>query len=270
MRSTRQSVVQLSVGMAVLLAFLAALPAAAVASPAVITGSGDGTATATSSNPDAGKNVAFQGVFRGSPVTVGTYQGRIQLPGFIRNGRETGNMNIVGRQGSLALQLVGSQPVPGPDLVAGTHEFVWVITGATGAYQGLQGSGTVTFTFVPVPTPSPNPMVEQYYQHVQFGPQDCTTITQADSGKTFTLHGDSCAVLQLTNSLNWTEPQVSGTAVQLVPVTFAQDPGYREWDIARVAPGEATITSTGSPICTPGQVCPAFVVLFQVHIVVTN
>jgi hypothetical protein len=56
----------------------------------------------------------------------------------------------------------------------------------------------------------------------------------------------------------------------IVPITFAQDPGYREWDIARVAPGESTITSTGSPICTPGQVCPTFVVLFQVHVVVTD
>ncbi|HKN50719.1 MAG TPA: hypothetical protein VJ010_10885 [Actinomycetota bacterium] len=52
----------------------------------------------------------------------------------------------------------------------------------------------------------------------------------------------------------------------LVPIPAPE--GDQSWQIVAVHPGEATITSLGRPICTPGQICPDFVVLFQVHIVV--
>ena len=93
----------------------------------------------------------------------------------------------------------------------------------------------------------------------------CFLITQADNGKTFDTPIPSCDVLQLSG-LRWSTPTVDGDAVLLVPIPSVQ--GAQSWQIIAVQPGEATITSLGRPICTPGQVCPDFIVLFQVHIVV--
>jgi hypothetical protein len=60
--------------------------------PVLITGSGEGTAHGDDHHPDAGTRVDFQGAFHGSPIASGTEPGAIQLPGFSRNGQETGNM----------------------------------------------------------------------------------------------------------------------------------------------------------------------------------
>ena len=93
----------------------------------------------------------------------------------------------------------------------------------------------------------------------------CFVITQADNGKTFDTPIPSCDILQLSG-LRWSTPTVDGDAVFLVPIPAPY--GDQSWQIVAEQPGEATITSLGRPICTPGQVCPDFVVLFRVHIVV--
>ena len=93
----------------------------------------------------------------------------------------------------------------------------------------------------------------------------CFVITQADNGKTFDTPIPSCDILQLSG-LRWSTPTVDGDAVFLVPIPAPY--GDQSWQIVAVQPGEATISSLGRPICTPGQVCPDFIVLFQVHIVV--
>jgi hypothetical protein len=93
----------------------------------------------------------------------------------------------------------------------------------------------------------------------------CFVITQADNGKTFDTPIPSCDILQLSG-LRWSTPTVDGDAVSLVPIPAPY--GDQSWQILAEQPGEATITSWGRPMCTPGQVCPDFIVLFRVHIVV--
>jgi hypothetical protein len=93
----------------------------------------------------------------------------------------------------------------------------------------------------------------------------CFVITQADNGKTFDTPIPSCDILQLSG-LSWSTPTVDGDSVRLVPIPAPY--GYQSWQIVAEQPGESTISSLGRPICLPGQVCPDFIVLFQVHIVV--
>jgi hypothetical protein len=93
----------------------------------------------------------------------------------------------------------------------------------------------------------------------------CFVITQADNGKTFDTPIPSCDILQLSG-LRWSTPSVDGDAISLVPIPAPY--GDQSWQIVAEQPGEATITSLGRPICTPGQPCPDLIVLFRVHIVV--
>jgi hypothetical protein len=96
----------------------------------------------------------------------------------------------------------------------------------------------------------------------------CFVITQADSGKTFTTGIPSCDVLELDNGLHWSEPAVSSDAISLKPL-FSPI-GVQSWDIVANHPGKATITAFGRPVCLPDQVCPLFIVRFQVTIIVVR
>jgi hypothetical protein len=97
----------------------------------------------------------------------------------------------------------------------------------------------------------------------------CTIITQADSGKTFYMGLQSCDLLELTDTggIHWDTPTVDGDSIHLVPLPIATLVAGQFWRIVADHPGESTITSLGRPICTT-PVCPQFVVLFQVKIVV--
>ena len=58
--------------------------------------------------------------------------------------------------------------------------------------------------------------------------------------------GDS-ATLRLSNRWRWSEPRVSTNAVELTPVEYFVDPGFREWTIDARTSGRATIRSVGKP-----------------------
>ncbi|GAC1363118.1 MAG: hypothetical protein NVSMB32_04360 [Actinomycetota bacterium] len=99
-------------------------------------------------------------------------------------------------------------------------------------------------------------------------PPAATIITQADGNKTFTLKRGSTAELRLAH-LSWTTPRVTGAAITLVPLAFLRDPGYQAWHITGLSPGQATIQSTGAPMCLPGAACPNYRQLVTITIVVT-
>ncbi len=75
-------------------------------------------------------------------------------------------------------------------------------------------------------------------------------ITQRSSGKTFHLAKGESATLRLSNRWHWSTPRVSTDAVELVPVEYFVDPGFREWTIVARARGRATIRSLGKPSCS--------------------
>jgi hypothetical protein len=91
------------------------------------------------------------------------------------------------------------------------------------------------------------------------------TITEADSGESFTLTSETS--LRLSGTYEWSEPRVRGDAVQLVRVDYVQDPGFVEWTVAPVQPGTATIAARGSPACPAQRPCPP-PLRFQIEITV--
>ena len=81
-------------------------------------------------------------------------------------------------------------------------------------------------------------------------------ITQAASGKTFHLAKGRSMTLRLTNRWRWSEPHPSSSAVELTPVEYLVDPGFREWTIDARHTGRATIRATGTAACTPCALAP--------------
>jgi hypothetical protein len=75
-------------------------------------------------------------------------------------------------------------------------------------------------------------------------------ITQAASGKTVHLAKGESATLRLSNRWHWSEPDVSSTQVELTPVEYLVDPGFREWTIDARKRGRVTIRSLGRPNCS--------------------
>ncbi len=74
-------------------------------------------------------------------------------------------------------------------------------------------------------------------------------ITQAASGNVLRLAKGQSATLRLSNRWRWSEPRVSSSAVELTPVEYFVDPGFREWTIDARRTGRATIRSIGKPNC---------------------
>jgi hypothetical protein len=75
-------------------------------------------------------------------------------------------------------------------------------------------------------------------------------ITQAASGKTVRVAKGENAILRLSNRWHWSEPRVSSDAVELTPVDYLADPGFREWTIQPRKRGRATIRALGRPNCS--------------------
>src|SRR5438552_4726039 len=89
-------------------------------------------------------------------------------------------------------------------------------------------------------------------------------ITQADTGKTFTLPSGSVAALRLVGTFRSSAPQATPAIVALAPEPLPTGAGYEAWKITATGHGTAVIESTGSPVCPPGHVCAQYVVLFRV------
>jgi hypothetical protein len=90
-------------------------------------------------------------------------------------------------------------------------------------------------------------------------------ITQASSGRTFRIAQGATMKLRLTNRWSWSEPRASSKAIELTPVEYLVDPGFREWTIDAQHRGRVTIRAVGRPKCTR---CALAVRRFAVTIVV--
>ena len=75
-------------------------------------------------------------------------------------------------------------------------------------------------------------------------------ITQADTGKTFRLKRGGEMTLRLSNRWHWTDPRLSSKGIELTPVEYFVDPGFREWVIRGRARGTVSIRAYGKPNCT--------------------
>src|SRR4051794_2059577 len=85
-------------------------------------------------------------------------------------------------------------------------------------------------------------------------------LTQASSGTTVRLAKGESAILRLSNRWQWGEPRVSSGAVELTPVEYFVNPGFREWTIDARKRGRATIRAFGRPDCSAcGRVTRHFV-----------
>jgi hypothetical protein len=96
------------------------------------------------------------------------------------------------------------------------------------------------------------------------------TITEVDSGESFTLSAGSETRLRLSGEYVWSEPTVRGDAVELARVDYFQYPGFSEWAILAVQPGTATIAARGTPACAGQDRCPGAPLRFQVPITVVR
>jgi hypothetical protein len=95
------------------------------------------------------------------------------------------------------------------------------------------------------------------------------TITEVDSGESFTLTPGSETRLRLSGQYVWSEPTVRGDAVELARVDYFQDPGFSEWTVLAVQPGTATIAARGTPACAGQEPCGGAPLRFQLEITVT-
>jgi hypothetical protein len=105
-----------------------------------------GSYTIVPSIPDTGTHYDLSG--SGSIDGLGqvTATGELHSTGFILNGHATGTLTLQNANGAVTLQLVGpSQPgfAPLP------NHFDYTIVSATGAYTGMQGSGTIDLHLQP-------------------------------------------------------------------------------------------------------------------------
>jgi hypothetical protein len=71
-------------------------------------------------------------------------------------------------------------------------------------------------------------------------------ITQGASGKTFSLAKGESVTLRLSNRWRWSEPHATSDVVELTPVEYFVDPGFREWTIDAQRAGRVTLSATGT------------------------
>jgi len=98
------------------------------------------------------------------------------------------------------------------------------------------------------------------------------TLTAADNGGTFGLAVGATMIVRLgEEGLVWSDLAHAGDAVTVHERLFLLDPGYREWEVTGVKPGQSVLSAAGDPPCrneTPPCAAPSQ--LFEATIVVTS
>lgn len=91
-------------------------------------------------------------------------------------------------------------------------------------------------------------------------------ITEADDGRAISLAVGDEVPLQLDSAWFWDQPSVDGDAVELVQVDYFTDPGFMEWIVTAVRPGDAVVSATGEPNCDDESRCPPTAVRLAFHV----
>src|SRR5713101_2503470 len=71
-------------------------------------------------------------------------------------------------------------------------------------------------------------------------------VTEVDGGRCVKLAVGGSAELRLTENYRWSAPQLSGDAVELIPIAFLRDPGYSAWEIRGMRSGTSAISASGA------------------------
>ena len=132
------------------------------------------------------------------------------------------------------------------------------------------GTGTVVGTVVTAPPPTTPPPHPTTTSAPLPGQGRTVTVTEADSGKSYTLHRGDHLVVQLQgNSYEWTEPASSNDAV--LHRTSGSSGTTATATFSATGDGKADVTSTGDAPCrksTPPCMVPSR--LFQVSVTVVG
>jgi hypothetical protein len=91
-------------------------------------------------------------------------------------------------------------------------------------------------------------------------------ITETDDGARIPLAVGSEIPWRLSSEWDWDQPVADGYPVELVPVDYLVDPGYREWLVVGASPGTAVLSVRGTGACGDPQACPDRVVTLTVDV----
>jgi predicted secreted protein len=81
-------------------------------------------------------------------------------------------------------------------------------------------------------------------------------VTEADNGRLINLTVGAEVRLRLESSWAWDQPAADGDAVAFTQVEYFADPGFTEWIVTAVQPGDAAVTASGAPNCSDESRCP--------------
>jgi hypothetical protein len=110
-------------------------------------------------------------------------------------------------------------------------------------------------------TPGVTPSIPQF--DVTVSEKDTAVKMRAGQTLEVVLHANP-------NMDNWTLPRSSDETV-LAPIVNPAATAARGVTLEAfkaLAPGEATVTSMGSPHCSPGQACPMYIALYSLKVTV--
>jgi hypothetical protein len=121
---------------------------------------------------------------------------------------------------------------------------------------GSVGAGTGS-----APSPSTNPDL-----HFDFA------ASEKDRAVTMHVGQKLEVVLHAAGGMStWTQPKSSDTSI-LAPIVNPAATAARGVTLAAfqaVAPGQAVITSDGSPVCPSGQPCPMYIAVYSLKVTIT-
>ena len=135
-------------------------------------------------------------------------------------------------------------------LVAGCGSGSDDLAGPVNGTESASPSASPTESESPTPTPTESPSGTPAPP-----PPAGDVLTMTDHGRTVSLSVGESVSLQLAPPWVWETPTVRGSAVQVYPVDYVTDPGYQEWIIQAVRPGESTLRAVGDANCPPGAQC---------------
>jgi hypothetical protein len=87
-------------------------------------------------------------------------------------------------------------------------------------------------------------------------PEPGQALTEEHGGATVELSSTDSATIQLSSAWAWDLADQTGDAVDPVPVNYAADPGFYEWEIQPRGAGESVLTFAGNSNCGDTVVCP--------------
>jgi hypothetical protein len=103
--------------------------------------------------PDVGSGYQVYTSGQGGVIGMLSVTGTLQSTGSIAQGHATGTLNVAASRGTFTLALTGPAQ---PGFSALPSEFSYTLTGGTGRYKGVTGTGTATVVLHPSNVPSGN------------------------------------------------------------------------------------------------------------------